>query len=201
MVSARNGSISWASAAGPATDIRLAEPRRLGAKSAPRHVATIGARRPDFIASQGMGGKPARDLWEAVGHFEMSVRGLASRWALVGYVREIDQHLNAVSDATERSTRERSPKALVALRDQLTRTTLDGRVVINDIAQFAEDERSWQWDLMDFEEVLPQRLAESFQGQGSLAEAPKVSVNRSSEGGRTLTRRLICVSLWPPAPR
>lgn len=133
--------------------LRLRERRSRGAGKEIRHVVTLAALRAEFLAGFQQNHGPGRQrMTAALFQLGQHISSLAVRWALTSLVREVDEHLADQADRAAGVSTSRSPRTFNKIQREVTRTGLDGRIVLHDVARYAEDP-FWKFDVLDFDMV------------------------------------------------
>ena len=123
-----------------------------------RHILTLAALRAEFLATVTTIEDEASALSQAIHLFYQYIIPFANRQALTALLRELDEQLAAMRDLAEHATSLRSPKALTQVQRQLITTGLDNQIVAADIARFAQNEKWWRHDMLDFTKTIPSTL-------------------------------------------
>ena len=155
--------------------LRLHERQFRLSKPSQRHVLTLAALRADLLATASTAEDETGALEEAVWLLHLYVHRFASRYALTALLGELDEQLAATRDLSQRATSQRSPKSLTQVQQQLINTGLDSQIVTADIARFANDEKRWKRDLLDFTKVVPPSQAAHLTSPLPLAETLRQS--------------------------
>jgi hypothetical protein len=160
--------------------LRLEQRRDDGIRPGPRHRLVLAGLEQELLAHYANATGRSPSLQEVIFTLEEHVTALLVRWSLTAFIGGLEEELAGIQDVAEQAGRKRSPRALADTQQQLLRTGIDSRIVVNDIARYAQDPW-WKHDVLDFSEVLPPGLEGKAQPTGSLAKSLRES---QIEGGQ-----------------
>ncbi len=141
-----------------------------GLRPGPRPLLMFAGLEQELVAHYAGSTGDSRSLLEVIISLEEAATALLARWSLSALIRELEEQLAGIQDFADQADRKRSPRALAETQRQLLHTGIDSRIVVNDIARYAQDPW-WKHGILDFSEALPPALQGKAEPTASLAES------------------------------
>lgn len=128
--------------------LRLGE-RHARTRKSGRHAVVLAAPEQELLINKSPG---SQGLAKVIATLDWSVSALLARWSLSALLRELEEQLPSIQDAADRASQKLSGKTLGKLQQQLLRSGLDSRIVVNDIVRYSQN-RAWSLDVLEFTRV------------------------------------------------